>query len=251
MDGEQHQALSFGTVYARLIGVLIIFKQIIPLLILGLFITGVGYMVSSVNAEFERLNASLQPKFERVGVEIGKVRDEGRRLADKVAQIKNKGAQAMTDIKNSVEPIRQSLLGISNTVQAISGSLESLVNAIVRVLRKIPFLRKIGGINFPKINIPGFALPDIDIDLGLDFNMAAVEALKQLSGQIADEAEATVETLKKIWLTWWWTFKVTAFLLLCWLLLAFTGMVARYWQKLKIGMQLLLGRTQSASLALL
>jgi uncharacterized protein YqgV (UPF0045/DUF77 family) len=246
------KALSFASAaYARAIGALIIFKQLIPLLVLGLLVTGVWFVARSVNAEFERLNTSLQPKFERVEAEIDKLRDEGRRLADKVAKIKNEGVRVAAEIKSAVEPIRQSLLGISNTVGAISATMESVVNAIVRVLRKIPFVRGIGGIHFPRIDIPGFSLPHIDIDLGLDFDMAAVEALKQLSGQIADEAEATVETLKKIWLTWWWTFKIMVFLLLCWLLLTFVGMLARFWQKLRIGLQLLLGHSHSASLALL
>jgi predicted PurR-regulated permease PerM len=237
--------------YPRLVGTLIIFKLMIPLLILGFLIISVWSMVRSVNAEFDRLNASLQPKFERVEAEIEKIRNEARRLADKVAEIKNEGAHVASEIKRSVEPIRQSLLAISNTVRAISDTMETVISTIVRVLNKLPFVRGLKAIHLPRINIPGFSLPDLDINLKLNFNMAAVEALKEVSGQIADEAEATIDTLRNIWLTWWWTFKVIAFLVLCWFLLFFIGIMARFCHKLKTGMQLLSGRTTSASLQIL
>jgi len=240
-----------SAVYPRLVGMLIIFKLMIPLLILGFLIVSLWSMVRSVNAEFDRLNASLQPKFERVEAEIEKIRNEYRRLADRVAEIKNEGARVASEIKSSVEPIRQSLLAISNTVGAISATMESVINSIVRVLENIPFVRGLKGINLPKFNIPGFSLPNLDINLKLHFDMAAVEALKEVSGQIADEAEATIDSLKKIWLTWWWTFKVIAFLVLCWFLLSFIGIMARFWHKLKTGVQLLSGHTTSASLQIL
>jgi hypothetical protein len=248
--GDKIRAFS-SAVYPRLVGMLIIFKLMIPLLILGLLIVSLWSMVRSVNAEFDRLNASLQPKFERVEAEIEKIRNEGRRLEGRLAEIKNEGATVVSEIKRSVEPIRQSLVAISNTVGAISATMESVINTIVRVLRKIPFVRGLKGINFPKIDIPGFSLPDLDLNLRLNFDMAAVEALKEVTGQIADEAEAAIDTLKNIWLTWWWSFKVMAFLVLCWFLLSFIGIMARFWHKLKTGMQLLLGRTTSASLQIL
>jgi predicted PurR-regulated permease PerM len=248
--GERMRAFA-SAVYPRLVGTLIIFKLMIPLLILGFLIAALWSMVRSVNAEFDRLNASLQPKFERVEAEIEKIRDEGRRLAKKVAEIKNKGTSAVEDIKRSVEPIRQSLLAISSTVGAISATMESIINAIVRVVNKIPFVRGLKGIHLPRIDIPGFSLPNLDIDLKLNFNMAAVEALKEVTGQIADEAEAAIDSLKNIWLTWWWTFKVMAFLVLCWFVLSFIGMMTRFWHKLKIGMRLLSGHTTTASLQLL
>jgi len=244
-----------SAVYPRLVGLLIIFKLLIPLLILGFLIVCVWSMVRSVNAEFDRLHASLQPKFERVEVEIEKIRNEGRRLADRVAQIKNEGARVAEEIKSAVEPIRRSLVAISDTVRAISGTLESVVNGIVRVLKKIPLVRRfvggLKGIHLPKFDIPGFSLPDLDLNLKLNFDMAAVEALKELSGQIADEAEATIDSLKKILLTWWWTFKVIVFLVVCWFLLTFIGILARFWNKLKIGIQLLSGHTTTASLQIL
>jgi len=149
-----------------------------------------------MNAEVDRLNASLQPKFERVEAEIGKIRNEARRLADKMAEIKMSGARVASEIKSSVEPIRQSLVAISNTVGAISATMESVVITIVRVLKKIPFFRGMKEIHLPKFNIPGFSLPDLDINLKLGFDMAAVEALKEVSRQIADEAEASIDTLK-------------------------------------------------------
>ena len=240
-----------SAVYPRLVGMLIIFKLMIPLLILGFLIVCLWSMVRRVNAEFDRLHASLQPKFERVEAEIEKVRNEARRLADRVAEIKNEGARVASEIKSSVEPIRQSLVAISDTVGAISATLESVINTIVRVLKKIPFVRGLKPIDFPEFNIPGFSLPNLDINLKLHFDMAAVEALKEVSGQIADEAEATIDSLKKIWLTWWWTFKVIAFLVLCWFLLSFIGIMARFWHKLKTGVQLLSGHTTSASLQIL
>jgi methyl-accepting chemotaxis protein len=240
-----------SAIYPRLVGLLLIFKLMIPLLILGFLIVCVWSMVRSVNAEFDRLHASLQPKFERVEAEIEKIRSEGRRLAARVAEIKNEGAQLASDIKSAVEPIRQSLVAISDTAGAISATLESVINSIVRVLKKIPFVRGLKPIDFPEFKIPGFSLPNLDINLKLNFDMTAVEALKELSGQIANEAEATLDSLKKIWLTWWWTFKVIAFLVLCWFLLSFIGMVARFWHKLKIGIQLLSGHTTSASLQIL
>jgi predicted PurR-regulated permease PerM len=248
--GDSMRAFA-SAVYPRLVGMLIIFKLMIPLLILGFLIAGLWSMVRSVNAEFDRLNASLQPKFERAEAEIEKIRAEGRRLAEKVAEIKNKGAQVAEDIKSSVEPIRQSLLAISNTVGAISATMESVINAIVRVVNKIPFVRGLKGVHLPRINIPGFSLPNLNVDLKLNFDMTAVGALKEVIGQIADEAEAAIDSLKNIWLTWWWTFKVMAFLVLCWFLLFFIGIMARFWHKLKTGMQLLSGHTTTASLQIL
>lgn len=248
--GDRMRALA-SAFYPRLVGALIIFKLMIPLLILGFLILSVWSMVRSVNAEFDRLNASLQPKFERVEAEIEKIRNEARRLADKVAAIKNESARVASEIKSSVEPIRQSLLAISNTVGAISHTMETVINNILRVVNRMRLFGRLKGIHLPRINIPGFSLPDLDINLKLNFDMAVVEALKEVSGQIADEAEATIDTLKNIWLTWWWTFKVIAFLVLCWFLLFFIGIMARFWHKLKTGMQLLSGHTTSASLQIL
>jgi hypothetical protein len=238
-------------VYPRLVGALILFKLMIPVFILGFLFFGLWSMARHVNMELNRLNASLQPKFERVEGEIEKIREEGRRLADKVAKIKNEGARVGSEIKNAVEPIRQSLVAISTTVGAISNAMESFINSLVRVLRKVPFVHGLKGVHFPRIDIPGFKLPELKVDLALTFNTAGLDALKEVLAQIADEAEATLDALKKIWLTFWWTFKVVVFLVLSWFVLSLIGIMARYWLKFKTGVQLLTGRIKTANLQML
>ena len=106
-------------------------------------------------------------------------------------------------------------------------------------------------INLPDINVPGFHLPDIDIDVDLTFNMAAVEALKAATEQIAAEAESMLNTIVKIWTAWWWTVTTIFYLIGFWILLALAGNVARSWHKFLIGTRLLMGRSQDASLQML
>jgi len=241
----------FGRLWPRIVGLLIVFKVMIPLLILLVLLVGSWKIIGGINTEIERAGRALEPKIELAKDEIKKIREEGRRIADEIVKIKNQGGEAAEEIKRSIEPIRQSLYAISGTVGAISKTLESILNGMIKIINRIPGVKDMQRINLPDINVPGFHLPDIDIDVDLTFNMAAVEALKAATEQIATEAESMLNTIVKIWTAWWWTVTTIFYLIGFWILLALAGNVARSWHKFLIGTRLLMGRSQDASLQML
>jgi hypothetical protein len=60
-----------------------------------------------------------------------------------------------------------------------------------------------------------------------------------------------LNTIVKIWTTWWWTVTTIFYLIGLWLLLALVGIAARSWHKFLTGVRLLIGQSQEASLQML
>lgn len=241
----------FKSLWPRIVGLLMVFKVMIPLLILLVLFVGSWKIIGDINTEIERVDRALEPKIESAKQEIEKIREEGRRIADEIVKIKNQGGKAAEEIKRSIEPIRQSLYAISGTVGAISKTLESILNSLIRIINGIPGVKDMKRVNLPDIKIPGFHLPDIGIDVDLTFNMAAVEALKAATEQIAAEAESMLNTIVNIWIAWWWTVTTIFYLIVFWILLALVGSAARSWNKFLTGVRLLTGKSQDASLQML
>lgn len=242
---------AFRHLWPRIIGLLMLVKVLTPLLVLLVLCVGSWKIIGGINTEIERAGRALEPKIELAKGEIEKIREESRRIADELVKIKNQGGEAAEEIRRSIEPIRQSLYAISGTVGAISKTLESILNGMIKIINRIPGVKDIQRVNLPDINIPGFQLPDIDIDVDLSFNMVAVEALKAATEQVAVEAESMLNTIVKIWTTWWWTVTTIFYLIGLWLLLALVGIAARSWHKFLTGVRLLIGQSQEASLQML
>jgi len=222
----------------------------IPIIILLVFIVGGWKIANEINAEVNRVNAVIVPKIALAKAEVEKVRLESQRLADEIAKIKNQGAEAADEIKRSIEPIRQSLYAISGTLRALSKGLETILNSLVKTINKLPKVN-IKKVNLPDIKIPGLHIPKIDFDANLNFDMAAIEALKSVGDQIVQESEHTLDAVVSVWNIWWWTIKTTFYLLAFWIVLSLVGIVARYWRKFILAIQLISGREKSASLQML
>lgn len=236
---------------SRALGAVIMLKVSLPLLVLLVLVFGVWQIVSGVNEAIDRGRAVIEPRIEDARQQIDAVRAEGDRLLAEVKKIENTITQVAGAIKESVEPIRKSLLGLSGALRALSGTIESILNAIIKVVRKVPFVPKIGWVNLPDFNIPGLKLPNIDLDIDLKPDLSAVQMLNAHAQAIAAQAERSLDEITETVLLWWWTAKAVGAMVLLWIALSLVGLAARAAQRFATGWQMVRGRPVDGALGLL
>lgn len=239
------------TLASRALGAVIMLKVSLPVIVLMVLALGVWQIVAGVNHAIDRGWAAVEPRIADAQQQIDAVRKEGQRLVEEVKKVKNTTTQVAGAIKDSVEPIRKSLLGLSGAMRTLSNTIESILNAIIRVINKVPGVRDIKKIDLPDFNIPGLRLPNIDLDVNFNPDLSAVMALNEHAQAIAARAEQSLDEITETVLLWWWTAKAVGTMILLWLALSLVGLAARGTQRFATGWQMVRGRRVEGALGLL
>lgn len=232
----------------RITGALIIVKATLPVLVILFLTIGFWHFASSVNTVVENGYSQIQPHLEDAQVQIDSLYKEGARLVGEVKKIKHASAQAADSVKQYVEPIRQSLVGLSGAMKTIASTIEAILNGIIRVINKAPVIKDIRYVNLPDVRIPGFSLPEINIDLDLRPNLQSVEALNRLLIEVAEESEQSITAINQGFKTWWGSLKLSALLILSWLFLTVVGYAARVRHRFTVGWSMVRGHRVSNAL---
>jgi uncharacterized protein YoxC len=246
--------LKAPTLASRALGAVIMLKVSLPVIVLLVFVFGVWQIVTGVNHAIDRGWAVIEPRIADAQKQIDAIRDEGQRLVAEVKKVKNTTTEIAGAIKESVEPIRKSLLGLSSAMRTLSRSIESVLNALIKVLRKVPGLSKIKLVDLPDFEIKGLRLPNIDLDVDFIPSPAALQAIDALNDhaqQVAAQAERSLDEITETVLLWWWTAKAVGAMILLWLALSLVGLVARGVQRFASGWQMVRGRRVEGALGLL
>jgi hypothetical protein len=235
----------------RALGALIMVKAALPLLLLVVLAIGLWRIAAGVNVAVDAAYAAVDPHIRQAQLRVDELRAETRRLLGEVEKIKNTTTEIAGAIKTSVEPIRRSLLGLASAMATLSSTAATGINAIIRVLNGLPFVKDIPYVTLPRIEIPGLALPQLDLDLNLKPDLRALEELNALAQRIAAEAQRAIDEITAVVRFWWWTVKLAAVLILAWIALAIVGYVARACRRFLAGWRMLCGRPVEGGLALL
>lgn len=137
----------------RLLGLLIITKAALPLALVALLALGAWQIASGISRAVDEARRTIEPQLALARARIEDVQAEGRRLLDEVKKIEN----ATTQIAGAVK------------IRAVNG---------IPLVKDLPYLR------LPDIQIPGIALPRLDIDVDLRPNLDAVRERRGGSGLV-------------------------------------------------------------------
>jgi uncharacterized protein YoxC len=243
-------APSAGPVH-RLLGLVIMIKAALPALVVAVLALGVWQIVAGVSRAFDEARSVIEPQLALAQAQVDSVRAEGRRLLAEVKKIENTTVEVAGAVKESVEPIRQSLVGLASTLKTVSGALGGLLNALVRVVNGLPFVKDLPEVRLPDIELPGLVPPKLNIDLDLEPRLQVVRQLNDTAQTIATEAEKGIARIAETVRFWWWCIKLAAALILAWLVLTVVGHVARAVHRFASGWRMLCGHRVDGALALL
>ena len=225
----------------RICGMALFLRAVLPLVVVGLLILGMTIVAYSVDRAVNSVKQDVAAKMAAIDTAIGKIKMEGQRLYDEINRIKNQTVEMTDEIKRSVEPIRKSLLEISKVVRLISKTVEPVLNTIIRVVNTFK-IKKIRPIDLPPLKVPGFELPNIDLDVNLDLDLSAVYELQRQATKAAEQIEAAVEEILAVFYRLWMLAKITLTLILVWLGLAIVGIFGRMQYRLKMALRLMRGQ---------
>lgn len=243
-----HQ-VTITSIYPRIIGVLIIFKIIMPLLILFLVVVGGWQTYSEISKEVSRVNSALQPKVALAKNEIAKAREDIQNLSEELTRIKGEVKEAGQEIKRAIKPIQTSLNKIKEAGDTISSSVENTINKVTQA--KVMKILKLKPLKLPDFDIVNIPIPKLNIDPNLNIDLRALQSLKTIASEVVSEAETSLYAIVEVWDTWVWVVKVIFYLLVFWFLLLFVGIAARAGGKLRLGFLLVSGKESKASLQML
>jgi hypothetical protein len=136
-------------------------------------------------------------------------------------------------------------------MKTVSSTVGAILNALIRVVNSMPFVKDIPAFRLPDIAIPGITLPNLDIDVNLQPDLTAVRQLNDAAQEIARQAQQGMDRITEAVLLWWWSIKLVAALVLLWVVLSVVGYAARAAHRFASGWQMVCGRRVEGALALL
>ena len=238
MTAERHPE----TLFKRLLGALIIYRTIAPIIMIIMAVSILYYVPSQINRISNETVKEIEDKH------MAPLKDGLKNMKQEVDRLKGEVQKA----KNVVEGINAELITVlSPMVTAISAlyvALKQLQNitrtvvyAIIDAVNKVSPI-KIKKPNFPEIQID---LPRLDLDplkINLKPDLKSLEEMKRISKEVGAEVNQSLKETGETFSFGWKWIKVIIVLFAVWLLALLITIFEGMRRNVYRGWQMLLGR---------
>ena len=236
--------------FNRLVGVLIIVKTLIIPTLLIIFLCFIFMFLRQASGIVHEGDTNVSEDFTKMDLELGILKKEVNQFRNQVVEAGEKTKQFTEDAKKTIRPIVATLGGIQTVIVSVVGTIGVTVNAILGVVKKIPFVGKnIKLINMSKIyslNLIPIDFPDLDLNFSL--NVDSFNELRMITEQISLDITTAMDKLQALFFFWLKLFVFAFFLIFLWIGITIVGFFLRMRKALRVGWNLILGREEESAL---
>ena len=235
-------ALNSKKIFPRLMGALIIYRTVAPVIIIMM----TAFILYYIPAELNRIgnetvdsikNEHLEPlsnSIKEVQAEVKRINGEVKKAQKVVAGVNAEFKRALSPVYTAISALYVSLRGLQNVTQTVVYAILDAINALPGIHIKKPRFPRIQ-IDLPKLNLKAFKI-DIMPDL------AGLEEMKRISKEVGAELNTSAKAAGETFSFGWKWVKMIILLFAAWVLVFCVTIAEGMWRNVARGWKMLLGQ---------
>jgi hypothetical protein len=229
--------LHLKSVFNKLLGALIIYRTIAPIIMIIMLVSILYYIPSEINRiSSKTVNKIEDEQLAPLKDSLKDMRQEVNRLKGEVEKAKNAVEGVNTELKKALSPMVSAINALYVALRELRYMTQTVVNAIINAVNVLPAIN-IKKPDFPEIRID---LPKLDLTplkINLKPDLRSLEQMKRISKEVGTELNQSLKETGETFSIGWQWIKVIIILFAIWvvalLITIFDGMrrnVYRGWK---------------------
>jgi ABC-type Fe3+-siderophore transport system permease subunit len=229
-------------IFPRLLGALIIYRTIAPVVMIIILVFVLYYIPTELN----RISSEAIKKIEDEHMaplksSLKDMQKEVDRLKGEVQKAKTVVEGVQGELKKVVTPIYTAISALTVALRGLRSFTQKVINSIIQAVNKVPIVN-IPKVNFPEIDIdlPRLNLKPLQINLKPD--LKGLKEVQRISKEVRTEVTSSAEKAGETFSTGWKWIKVIMVLFAIWLLSLCVTIFEAMWRNIFRGWKMLLGQ---------
>lgn len=229
-------------IFPRLLGALIIYRTVAPVVMILMAVFVLYYIPSEINRisgeaikniEDEHM-APIKSSIKEMQTEVKRIKGEVKK-AQKVVE----GVQG--ELKKVVTPIYTAISALTVALRGLRSFTQKVINSIIQAVNILPAVN-IPKVNFPEINIdlPKLNLKPLHINLKPD--LKGLKEVQRISKEVSAEVTSSAKKAGETFSTGWKWVKAIVVLFAIWVLSFCVTIFEAMWRNILRGWKMLLGQ---------
>lgn len=233
--------LNLKKIFTRLLGVLIIYRTIAPVILIIM----TAFILYYIPAEINRIGnetvdnikdehlAPLKSSMKEMKTEVNRLRGEVKKAQKVVEGVNAEFKRALSPVYSAISALYVALRGLRNFTQKV-------INSIIQAVNILPAVN-IPRVKFPKIDIdlPRLNLKPLQINLKPD--LKALKEVQRISKEVRAEVNSSAEKAGETFSAGWKWIKAIMVLFAIWLLSVCVTIFEGMWRNVSRGWKMLAG----------
>lgn len=228
-------------IFQRLMGALIIYRTIAPVVMIIMFVFILYYIPSEIN----RISSEAIKKIEDEHMaplksSLKDMQNEVDRLKGEIKKAKTVVEGVQGQLKKVVTPIYTAISALTVALRGLRNFTQTVVNSIIEAVNKVPIVN-IPKVNFPEINIdlPRLNLKPLHINLKPD--LKGLKEVQRISKEVQAEVSNSAKKTGATFATAWKWIKVILVMFAIWVLVFGVTIAEGMWRNVSRGWKMLAG----------
>lgn len=229
-------------IFQRLLGALIIYRTIAPVVMILMTVFVLYYIPSEIN----RISSEAVKKIEEEHMapltnSLKDMKKEVDRIKGEVQKAKTVVEGVQKELKDVVTPIYTSISALTVAIRELRNFTQNVINSIIQAVNVLPAVN-IPKVKFPKINIdlPRLNLKPLHINLKPD--LKGLKEVQRISEEVKAEVSSSAKKAGEVFSAGWKWIKVIMVLFAIWLLSICVTIFEAMWHNIFRGWKMLLGQ---------
>ena len=229
-------------IFPRLLGALIIYRTIAPVVMIIMAVFVLYYIPSEIN----RISSEAVKKIEEEHMaplksSLKDMQKEVERLKAEVRKAKTVVEGVQSELKDVVSPIYSAVNALTVALKGLRSFTQNVINSIINAVNYLP------GVNIPKVNFPkiDIDLPSLNLNplhINLKPDLRALKEAQRISEEVRAEVSSSAKKAGETFSAGWKWIKAILVLFAIWLVSVCVTIFEAMWHNIFRGWKMLLGQ---------